>query len=122
MPALYLGAAIGAGCGVATARLMPAWPVSVESFALVGMGAFVAAATDAPITAVLLVFEATNDYALVPSLMLAVGVATIVRRPMERDDLYGGWLRRRGLELEQREAEAMPEPNPAARTSTAGVP
>ena len=56
----------------------------------------IAGATDAPITAVLLVFEMTNDYGLVLPLMITVVLAHAVARRFEPDSLYSGWLRRRG--------------------------
>lgn len=82
------------------AALVPELGLHPEAYALVGMGAMVAATTDAPITAILMVFEMTNDYAIVLPLMLTVVMAHAVRRRIERDSLYSGWLRRRGEHLE----------------------
>jgi chloride channel protein, CIC family len=48
----------------------------------------------------LLVFEMTNDYAIVLPLMLTVVVAHYVARRLEPDSLYSGWLRRRGESLD----------------------
>ncbi|HEY5219961.1 MAG TPA: CBS domain-containing protein, partial [Gemmatimonadaceae bacterium] len=50
----------------------------------------------APITGILLVFEMTNDSAIVLPLMLTVVIAHVVARRLEPDSLYSGWLRRRG--------------------------
>ena len=99
-PSLYIGAATGGAFGVAVASLFPSLPITPEAYALVGMGALVAAATDAPLTGILIVFEMTNDYAIVLPLMLTTVIATIVARRLERDSLYSGWLRRRGEHLE----------------------
>jgi CIC family chloride channel protein len=99
-PALYIGAATGGAVGVALATLFPDAGVRPEAFAIVGMGATVAGALNAPITGILLVFEMTNDYALMVPLMLTVVVCQAVTRRWERDSLYTGWLRRRGLHLE----------------------
>jgi CIC family chloride channel protein len=63
------------------------------------MGALVAAATEAPITGILIVFEMTNDYAIVLPLMLATVIATVIARRLEPDSLYSGWLRRRGEKI-----------------------
>lgn len=100
-PSLFVGAATGGAFGVAMRALLPALPVAPEAYALVGMGSVVASATGAPITAILLVFEMTGDYAIVPALMIAVGVSHIVSRRIEKDNLYSGWLRRRGEHLSQ---------------------
>ena len=99
-PSLYIGAATGGAFGVALAALFPGMALTPEAYALVGMGAVVAAATDAPLTGILIVFEMTNDYAIVLPLMLATVIATIVAKRIERDSLYSGWLRRRGEVLE----------------------
>jgi CIC family chloride channel protein len=98
-PSLFVGAATGGAIGVALRGLFPALPITPEAYAIVGMGAVVAATTGAPITAILLVFEMTNDYALVPPLMVAVVVCHVVARRLEPDTLYSGWLRRRGEHL-----------------------
>ncbi|HEX6939973.1 MAG TPA: chloride channel protein [Longimicrobiales bacterium] len=99
-PSLYIGAATGGAFGVAIASLFPGLELHPEAYALVGMGAVVAAATDAPITGILIVFEMTNDYAIVLPLMLATVIAYVVARRLEPDSLYSGWLRRRGESLE----------------------
>ena len=99
-PSLFIGAATGGAFGVALSALFPGMALTPEAYALVGMGAVVAAATDAPLTGILIVFEMTNDYAIVLPLMLATVIATIVAKRIERDSLYSGWLRRRGEVLE----------------------
>ncbi len=60
----------------------------------------IAGATDAPITGILLVFEMTNDYALIVPLMLTVVICHAVARRLDPDSLYSGWLRRRGESIE----------------------
>ena len=95
-PSLYIGAATGGAFGVAVRELLPGLNIHPEAYALVGMGALVAAATDAPITGILIVFEMTNDYAIMPALMLVVAIAVVVARRLEPDSLYSGYLRRRG--------------------------
>jgi CIC family chloride channel protein len=99
-PSLFIGAATGGAFGVALATLFPGLHLAPEAYALVGMGAVVAAATHAPITAILIVFEMTNDYAIMLPLMLCTVIATVVARHAEPDSLYSGWLRRRGEHLE----------------------
>jgi len=98
-PSLFVGAATGGAVGVALHALFPGLPIAPEAYAIVGMGALVAGATGAPITGILLVFEMTNDYAIVIPLMIAVVICHVVARRLERDNLYSGWLRRRGEDL-----------------------
>lgn len=99
-PALYVGAATGGAWGAGLASLFPAGALQPAAYGVVGMGAMVGAATGAPITGILMVFEMTDDYALMLPLMMATAVAIVVARRLERDDLYSGWLRRRGVHLE----------------------
>ncbi|HEX6106074.1 MAG TPA: chloride channel protein, partial [Gemmatimonadales bacterium] len=99
-PSLYIGAATGGAFGVGLASLFPGLNLRPEAYALVGMGAVVAASTAAPITGMLLVFEMTNDYEIVLPLMLTTVVANLVARRIEPDSLYSGWLRRRGERLQ----------------------
>jgi CIC family chloride channel protein len=70
-PTLFIGAAVGA---LANMLLHLAWPGAGSSpgaYALVGMGAFLAATTHAPLTSILMIFEMTLDYDVVLPLMLA---------------------------------------------------
>jgi CIC family chloride channel protein len=99
-PSLSIGAATGGGVGVLLAKLFPTLGIHPEAYALVGMGALIAGATGAPITGVLLVFEMTDDYAIVLPLMLTVVVSLLVARRLEPDSLYSGWLRRRGERID----------------------
>ncbi len=98
-PSLYIGAATGGAVGVVLQHLFPHAGLHPETYALVGMGAMIAGATDAPITGILLVFEMTGDYGMVLPLMLAVVVCHRVSRRLVPDSLYSGWLRRRGHTL-----------------------
>lgn len=128
-PSLYVGATIGGGFGVILADLLPSLTITPEAYALVGMGAVVAAATGAPLTGILIVFEMTDDSAIMMPLMLTVVIAYLVARRLSPDDLYSGWLRRRGQNLKHgtdraimadikvREAcELVPVTIPAAQT------
>jgi chloride channel protein, CIC family len=95
-PSLYIGAVTGGAVGSALAAAWPGGSIHPEAYGMVGMGAMIAGATDAPITGILLVFEMTNDYAIMLPLMLTVVIAHTIARRLEPDSLYSGWLRRRG--------------------------
>jgi CIC family chloride channel protein len=94
-PSLYVGAATGGAFGVAIAGLFPQLHLTPEAYALVGMAALIAGTTDAPITGILIVFEMTNDYAIVLPLMLTTVISHFVARRFQPDSLYSGWLHRR---------------------------
>ena len=98
-PSLFMGAMLGAAFGDAAHALLPGIAPSAGAFGLIGMGAVFAAASRAPITAVLIVFELTGDYGIVPGLLVGVGVATGVASRLSADTIYTLKLRRRGTEL-----------------------
>jgi chloride channel protein, CIC family len=98
-PSLYIGAATGGAFGSAVRHIFPQLDIAPEAYAIVGMGALVAAATGAPITGILIVFEMTNDYAIVPALMMVVAISMVLTRKLQADTLYSGYLRRRGERL-----------------------
>jgi CIC family chloride channel protein len=100
-PSLYVGAVTGGAVGALLTDAFPSLTIHPEAYAVVGMGAVVAAATAAPITGILIVFEMTNDYAIMLPLMLATAITYMLARHLEHDSLYSGWLRRRGEHLQQ---------------------
>jgi CIC family chloride channel protein len=78
------------------------------------MGAVFAATARAPITAVLIIFELTGDYAVIPPLMIAVVVATGVANRITEDTIYTLKLRRRGIDTDA------PRPGDPMRDLTVG--
>ena len=98
-PSLYIGAATGGVVGVALTHVFPHAGLHPETYALVGVGAMIVGAIDAPITGNLLVYEMTNDYVMVLPLMLSAVICHRVARRLVPDSLYNGWLRRRGETL-----------------------
>ena len=83
-PTLFMGAAFGALFAHVLHRVDPHLTSQQAAYAVVGMGAFLAATTHAPLTSILLIFEMTLDYEVVLPLMLACVtahyVASIYRR------------------------------------------
>ncbi|HTL90399.1 MAG TPA: chloride channel protein [Leptolyngbya sp.] len=75
-PAMYLGATLGAAYGRVLPSVFPMFAASIAAppaYAMVGMAAVLAASVNAPLTAILLLFEMTRDYRIVLPLMAAVG-------------------------------------------------
>jgi len=83
-PTLFMGAAFGALFAHVLHLIDPHLTSQQAAYAVVGMGAFLAATTHAPLTSILLIFEMTLDYEVVLPLMLACVtahyVASIYRR------------------------------------------
>ncbi|MCH2138736.1 MAG: chloride channel protein [Phycisphaerales bacterium] len=98
-PALLMGAAVGGllGMGLEALDLLPHG--TPARFALVGMAAMVAAATHAPLTAILIVYELTRNYQIILPLMLAAVVAVAVARLLCSDSVYSAKLRALGLRM-----------------------
>jgi CIC family chloride channel protein len=80
-------------------QIMPEWSGPIGAYALVGMGAVVAGATHAPLTAILIIFELTYDYALIVPLMAACILSTLVTTRLDKANIYTHKLLRRGIDL-----------------------
>jgi CIC family chloride channel protein len=91
-PTLFCGAVIGSLYGEILLTLLPDAHIAVGSFAVVGMGCFLAATTRAPIMAILIMFEMTLDYATVMPLMLASVSAFYVARSLDIESVYSRQL------------------------------
>lgn len=100
-PSLFTGAALGGAFGIATAYLFPGLGIDPRAFALVGMAAVLAGAVRAPLTAVILLFEMTNDYRIILPLMFSVAVSLLISQRIQRDSVYGIGLARHGIHLDR---------------------
>lgn len=98
-PTLFIGAALGGGLGVLGSRVLPAGLVHPHAWAFVGMAGMVAGATRAPLTAIFMVFEMTDDYTYVVPLMIVAVIAYSTARRYSAHGLYDGWLAARGEHL-----------------------
>lgn len=105
-PTLFAGACLGYVFGHGTAALWPG-PIAPAAFTLVGMGAFLAATTHAPIMAIVMLFEMTLDYEIIMPLMLACVVAHYTCRAFEPQSIYNESLKRKGAGLFRAELAAM---------------
>jgi CIC family chloride channel protein len=95
-PSLFIGATLGAAFGALGATLFPNEGFSVVEFAVVGMGAIVGGATGASMTAIVMIFEMTRDYNVIVPLVVAVALATGMRRALITENIYTIKLRNRG--------------------------
>jgi chloride channel protein, CIC family len=97
-PSLFIGATLGGAFGVAARHI---WPSAgpEPAFALVGMGTVVAAAVNAPLTAVLLVCEFTHDFTLLPQVVAAVAASVALARRLHPDSIYTLPLSHEGIDL-----------------------
>ena len=99
-PCLYLGAVTGGFFGNIAAMLLPQLHIAPGAYALVGMGAFLSAATHSPMTAIFLLFEITDSYEVIVPIMLTCVIGTAVARHFKKDSLETVELTRAGIDLE----------------------
>jgi CIC family chloride channel protein len=87
-PAIFVGAAFGTLFGQLTLLILPGLDLPLYLFTLVGMGAFLGAATSAPFMAILMLFEMTLSYQLVLPLIVACVMAYFVSRGVAEVAMY----------------------------------
>jgi CIC family chloride channel protein len=99
-PTLFFGGMTGV---VIAGLVNLQWPVAqadVVTLAVVGMSACLGAVVWAPVTGILIVFEMTHQFSLVPALMIAALVSQTVSRKMNRENFYDALLTQDGHQLE----------------------
>jgi chloride channel protein, CIC family len=87
-PSLFIGAMLGGSLGTVAHRLLPAYTATPGAYALVGMGAVFAGVVRAPMTSVLMIFEMTQDYAVIVPLMIANLVSLFISSRLQREPIY----------------------------------
>jgi len=100
-PSLFLGAALGGSFGVLAGKLFPSIHIVPSAYALVGMAAVLAGTVRAPVTAIMLLFEMTNDYRIILPLMFAVAVSVFFSQWLHRESVYELSLVRKGIHLQR---------------------
>ena len=93
-PFLSAGAVLGAVLGIVWSHLWPGTPVG--AFALVGAAAMLGASMQAPLAGLVLVLELTHGaFDLVPPMVIATVLATILVRQIDGYSMYSARLPRR---------------------------
>jgi CIC family chloride channel protein len=95
-PSLYLGATLGGAFAIAVGVVLPHAGLTVPSAAIVGMAAMVGAGTGGVMTAIVMVFEMTRDYAIIVPVIVAVAISAGIRRALIGETIYTIKLRHRG--------------------------
>lgn len=99
-PTLFFGGMTGL---VVTGLIGLGWPVAwpdVLALMVVGMSACLGAVVWAPVTGILIVFEMTHEFALVPALMLGALVSQAITRRLSRANFYDALLEQDGHFIE----------------------
>jgi CIC family chloride channel protein len=100
-PSLFIGAVIGGAYGSIVHSLFPAATASSGAYAAVGLGAFLAATTHAPITAIFLLFEMTGNHLIIIPIMLTSIIGTAVASKLNPDSIDTVDLTREGIDIHE---------------------
>ncbi len=101
-PSMFIGACLGGSLGSVFHGIFPALTAGSGAYAIVGMGAVFAGANQAPITAMLMLFEMTQDYRIILPIMLCCGISTLLYRLISKESINTIRLARRGIHLRRR--------------------
>ncbi len=113
-PTLFIGAGLGYLVGLPLHALFPEVTAPPSAYALVGMSAFLAGTTRAPLMAMMIVFEMTLDYGTVLPLMLSGVAAYYTSNATRMPTIYGRVLGKKPRErsLVERRVREMVRPDP----------
>ena len=98
-PSLFIGSVTGMSFGFLANVLFPLQTATPGAYALVGMGAFLASVTHAPMTGIFLLFEMTGSYKVIVPIMLACAIGTAVARHFRKESLDTADLADKGIDL-----------------------
>src|SRR5579863_4440025 len=124
-PALFIGAMLGGSLGTFAHHLFPAYTASPGAYALVGMGALFAGIIRAPMTSVVMIFEMTQDYAVIVPLMISNLVSLFIASRLQRQPIYEALAIQDGIHLpssESRQRRVQRHVRQIMRASTASLP
>lgn len=98
-PALFVGTMLGGVYGNIIVSLGGLSSSDAQAYAIAGMAAVMSGVVRSPITAIMLVFELTNDYRLILPIMLASVTCVFIAERFEPLGLYLLSLRKKGINL-----------------------
>nr|NNM91474.1 chloride channel protein [Bacilli bacterium] len=101
-PGLYQGAMLGGAIGIIFTMLMPHSGISAGAIAAIAMAGVFAGSAQAPVTAIMMLFEMTGDYNIILPLMITSVLAATVTGALSKDSIYTLKLSRRGLQINRR--------------------
>jgi CIC family chloride channel protein len=98
-PALFIGAMLGGTVGTLAHHSLPSYTATPGAYALVGMGAVFAGIVRAPMTSVVMIFEMTQDYAVIVPLMISNLVSLFISSRLQRQPIYEALAVQDGIHL-----------------------
>ena len=103
-PSLFIGAMLGGSMGTIAHHFLPGYIASPGAYALVGMGAVFAGVVRAPMTSVLMIFEMTQDYAVIVPLMIANLISLFIASRFQHEPIYEALAIQDGIHLPSAES------------------
>ena len=100
-PSLMVGAALGGLVAYGTQGAAPWLEAPVGAYALMGMGGLLAGITRAPLLATIMIFELTQNTAVLLPMMAVSVLSVLSARAFERDSMYVESLRSAGIVWEK---------------------
>lgn len=100
-PTLFFGAMAGLFLAGAANLVVPLNASEITVLAVVGMSTCLGAAVRAPVTGILIVFEMTHEFSLVPALMLGALVGQAISRRLCRHNFYEAVLEQDGHHMDR---------------------
>ena len=99
-PSLFMGACLGYLFTIAVNYF---WNLNLDptTFVLVGMGAMLGGVNTIPITAIMIIFEMTQDYTFILPLMLAVIISTTFTRVVLKRSVHVKHLEEQGYQISE---------------------
>ena len=96
-PSLLIGATLGGAVAQVVHAALPHLSASVGGYALLGMGGMMAGVTRAPLLAVIMIFELTQNTAVLVPMMVVSVLAVVVAKAFQKDSMYVASLRSAGI-------------------------
>jgi len=100
-PTLLVGATLGGAVAHLVQIAFPGFDAPVGGYALLGMGALMAGITRAPLLAMIMIFELTQNTAVLLPMMIVSVLAVVSARALQEDSIYIQSLRSAGIVWEK---------------------
>ncbi len=102
-PSLFIGSMMGSTYGKVVDFIAPNLTAGPSTYAVVGMAAVFAAASHAPLTAIVILFEMTGDPGVIILLMFPCIICTVIASHVQHRNIYTTKLLNRGIDIEAAE-------------------
>ena len=100
-PNLFFGGMVGVAVAEGTSLFFPRTHADVVMLAIVGMSSTLGAVVRAPVTSILIVFEMTHQFSIVPPLMLSTLISQAIARSFLKMGFYDELLHQDGHDVER---------------------